>query len=226
MCSGGRCCWDHFWPDCFRARPKQNPPSGILHTRLCAHVDEPGRLHLEESVWSCPHAWVWPETRWMANEVGIHLASRWIFIFTLLILRYAGNGNAQMGMRLEGISGHDSGNWSLVVQPPNWEMIRTTFEIIVKPYLTTERDLPIRVQVNLISFAPSLMSWPTQGERKHWHCVRPSQLRAGLEPRLPVRLLHPGHGALLCHPQRHWVEERDRPDLVNDLQAQTCQLES
>ena len=54
-----------------------------------------------------------------------------------------------MGMRLESISMHDSGNWTLVVQPPNWSMISTTFEIIVteKPYLTTEKDLPIRVQV-------------------------------------------------------------------------------
>ena len=54
-----------------------------------------------------------------------------------------------MGMKLEGISMHDTGNWTLVVQPPNWNMISTIFEIIVteKPYLTTEKDLPIRVQV-------------------------------------------------------------------------------
>ena len=57
-----------------------------------------------------------------------------------------------MGMRVEGISIHDSGNWSLVVQPPNWELISTLFEIIVteKPYLTTDKDLPIRVQVYFI----------------------------------------------------------------------------
>ena len=57
-----------------------------------------------------------------------------------------------MGMRLEGISMHDSGNWSLVVQPPNWNMISTSFEIVVteKPYLTTQKDLPIRVQVHFV----------------------------------------------------------------------------
>ena len=55
-----------------------------------------------------------------------------------------------MGMRVEGISTHDSGNWTLMVQPPNWEMIRADFEIIVlEPHLTTDKDLPIRVQVHI-----------------------------------------------------------------------------
>ena len=75
--------------------------------------------------------------------------------------RYSGNGNGQMGMRLEGISMHDSGNWTLVLQPPNWNMISTTFEIIVteKPYLTTEKDLPIRVQVHFtFQYRPCIWS--------------------------------------------------------------------
>ena len=68
-----------------------------------------------------------------------------------------------MGMRVEGISIHDSGNWSLVVQPPNWELISTLFEIVVteKPYLTTDKDLPIRVQVYSY-WQPIKKSFPTK----------------------------------------------------------------
>ena len=89
--------------------------------------------------------------------------------------RYSGNGNAQMGMKLEGISKHDSGNWTLVVQPPNWNMISTVFEIIVteKPHLTTEKDLPIRVQVY---FMFNFNFYIDSGERKSGHCVRSCRL--------------------------------------------------
>jgi len=96
------------------------------------------------------HMWMNPADPTWKNRSGLALTPGSGLRPDEWRMRYSGNGNAQMGMRLEGISMHDSGNWSLVVQPPNWNMISTSFEIIVteKPYLTTQKDLPIRVQVN------------------------------------------------------------------------------
>ena len=63
---------------------------------------------------------------------------------------------------MEGVSMYDTGNWSLVIQPPNHKsaqpksqipnpsLIRTEFWVIVRPRLATNTELPIKVKVGYL----------------------------------------------------------------------------
>jgi hypothetical protein len=54
-----------------------------------------------------------------------------------------------MGLRLEGVSRNDSGNWTVNIRHDTGFWVSSTFEVEVEPSfdLTTEADLPVVVQV-------------------------------------------------------------------------------
>jgi hypothetical protein len=80
-----------------------------------------------------------------------------------LAARYRGTGAGQMGLRIEHVSVHDGGNWTLRIRHDK-EWIETTFEVLVTdlhkrvspnttaillPRLTTDVSLPIHVEVRI-----------------------------------------------------------------------------
>ena len=68
-----------------------------------------------------------------------------------LLVRYVGTGSQQMGVRVEGVSMFDSGNWTLTMMNANISVVSTRFEVVVteEPHLVTDTVLPIEVEVRL-----------------------------------------------------------------------------
>ena len=68
-----------------------------------------------------------------------------------LLVRYVGTGSQQVGVRVEGVSMFDSGNWTLTMMNANISVVSTRFEVVVteEPHLVTDTVLPIEVEVRL-----------------------------------------------------------------------------
>ena len=70
---------------------------------------------------------------------------------SLVVVRYVGTGSQQMGVRVEGVSIFDSGNWTLTMMNANLSVVSTRFEVVVteEPHLVTDTVLPIEVEVRV-----------------------------------------------------------------------------
>ena len=68
---------------------------------------------------------------------------------SLVVVRYVGTGSQQMGVRVEGVSIFDSGNWTLTMMNSNLSIVSTRFEVVVteEPHLVTDTVLPVEVEV-------------------------------------------------------------------------------
>ena len=63
--------------------------------------------------------------------------------------RYVGIGDHQVGVRVEGVSMFDSGNWSLSMMNKNISVVSTSFQVVVteEPHLVTDTVFPVEVEV-------------------------------------------------------------------------------
>ena len=68
---------------------------------------------------------------------------------SLVVVRYVGTGSQQMGVRVEGVSIFDSGNWTLTMMNSNLSIVSTRFEVVVteEPHLVTDTVFPVEVEV-------------------------------------------------------------------------------
>ena len=60
-----------------------------------------------------------------------------------------GIGDHQVGVRVEGVSMFDSGNWSLSMMNKNISVVSTSFQVVVteEPHLVTDTVFPVEVEV-------------------------------------------------------------------------------
>ena len=107
-----------------------------------------------------PNTTVWKDRMdlVMAMTTGMRKDSwrmRWVTLtlvidhHSLVVVRYVGTGSQQMGVRVEGVSIFDSGNWTLTMMNANLSVVSTRFEVVVteEPHLVTDTVLPIEVEV-------------------------------------------------------------------------------
>ena len=69
-----------------------------------------------------------------------------------MVVRYMGTGSQQMGVKVEGVSMFDSGNWTLTMMNKNISVVSTRFQVVVteQPHLVTDEVLPIEVEVGIL----------------------------------------------------------------------------
>ena len=69
-----------------------------------------------------------------------------------MVVRYMGTGTQQIGVKVEGVSTFDSGNWTLTMMNKNISVVSTRFQVVVteQPHLVTDEVLPIEVEVGIL----------------------------------------------------------------------------